>query len=254
MSTPPLFMLHAVTRARNDFGPFLQHLGGISATPLDLLGHGDAPRADRYQVRDYADALPLPEGTVALYGHSLGGLVALRRASIAPGTVTALILEDPPLFDSRQPRRETTPWPTQFRKLKSIMTRRGADWSHHDWKRAVAAWPSGHGAGTFADQGEDHVDRRAAQIANLDPAVLDGIVSDALHTDFDIIEAVRAAACPIVLVAGDRDEGSALHPDDVQLLAAEPNVTVVHAPGHGHYLREARPDLCAQAVEIALKP
>jgi len=250
----PVLLVHAVTRDARDLEPFVPLSEGMARPrPVDLLGHGAAPRAARYRIADFAAALPLPQQPVAIYGHSLGAMVALRAAAAAPGRVRALVLEDPPFFDSRPPRLDTTPWADGFRKLKSLMTGRCAGHTVADWEHAVARWPSGHGARTIADAGGPAaIRRRARQIAALDPAVLDFMVDPVLHEGFDVVTALRTAGCPVTVLAGARDEGSALAEEDLRLLAGEPNVTVVRLSGAGHYLREAQPERCAEALRATL--
>lgn len=282
-------MLHAVTRDRHDFAPFAGMLDRLNPRPLDLLGHGDAPRSPHYRLQDFAAAISwpapsaaenppgappsapatpvalaapaapaapetAPESASLFYGHSLGGLVALAVAQNNPGRMRGLVLEDPPLFESRQPRLDATPWADGFRKLKRIITGRGSDWTLAEWNEAVAAWPSGHGELTIAEQGgPEAVARRARQIAALDPAVLDAMVAPDLHGAFDPIAAIRAAKCPVTILVGAREAGSALSTEDLAILAAEPSVTLVRIQAGGHYLHEARPDLCASALK-ALAP
>ncbi len=285
-------MLHAVTRDRHDFAPFAALLGRLNPRPIDLLGHGDAPRSASYRLRDFAAAVPWPgppgapfassaspapyaadpatsgilqpnaprrpeanaDDAPLFYGHSLGGLVALAVAAAHPGGLRGLVLEDPPLFELRQPRLDTTPWASGFRALKRIITGKGRDWTLAEWQEAVAAWPSGHGEQTILEfGGTEAVARRARQIAALDPAVLDAMVAPDLHEDFDPVAAIRAARCPVTILVGARDAGSALSADDVAILAAEPSVTLVRIRAGGHYLHEARPDLCVSALK-ALAP
>lgn len=250
----PVVMLHSVTRDRHDFAPFAPHLpGGVHAAPHDLLGHGDAPRASRYRVTDFAEAICLPETPSVLFGHSLGGLVSLELAQKRPDQVSAVVLEDPPLFDSKQPRLDTTPWATGFRKMKALMTGRGAQWSQEDWAASAARWPSGHGRlSTEEAGGSEAVLRRAQQVMRLDPAVIDAMLAPELHDGFDVVDAIRAIRCPITLLAGERSAGSALSDEDLRILAAEPNVTIVRVLGAGHYLREAEPAVCANAVRDAV--
>ena len=69
----------------------------------DLRGHGQSPRFTAHElaaapevlladVMGFLDTQPKP---VALIGHSLGGLLALRAAIARPDKVWALVLEDP---------------------------------------------------------------------------------------------------------------------------------------------------------------
>ena len=234
----PLWLLHALTRDRHD----LAELGaayGDDARAFDLLGHGDAARASRYNVTDYADALPRPAQGTVLYGHSLGGLAALCLAARHPGEIAALILEDSPLFSSRPPRFQGSPYHRGFLALRQILAEHGAR-SLQDWRQAVASWPSGHGELTILEaSGEAGVARRAAQIAALDPATLDAPIDGTLNEEFEVIASLRAAGCPTIILAGASEKGSALDESDLRLLAGEPNVTIVRFPDAGHYIHEA---------------
>ena len=71
----------------------------------DLLGFGDSPKPDvDYTADDHARAVLacLSEvgatGPVTLVGHSLGAVVALRVAALAPDAVTAVVGFGPPMF------------------------------------------------------------------------------------------------------------------------------------------------------------
>lgn len=253
---PSVLLFHAITRDRFDFDPFLPLLGGAKARAVDHLGHGDGPRAENYRLVDCINAAEreLPDGPVVLYGHSWGAMVSLGLAARHGDRVRAIVLEDPPLFDSRQPRLDTTPWADGFRKLGRIMTGRGAEWSEADWQKAAAHWPSGHGSKTILEAcGEAAVQRRGRQIAKLDPRVLEFMVADDLQDGFEVVSAMRAATCPVIIIAADRDQGSALAPEDVTLVGREPNVTIVEARSVGHYVREAQPELCAEVLLSALE-
>ncbi|MEO1103467.1 MAG: alpha/beta hydrolase [Pseudomonadota bacterium] len=253
----PVLLLHSVTRDKTDFEDFAPLVSSLARPlkpcPVDHIGHGDAVRADRYRITDFADGIVLPRTPFALYGHSLGGMVALCIAARHPDLVEAVVLEDPPLFDSKQPRLDATHWADGFRKLKSLMAGRGASWGEAEWQRAAVHWPSGHGSKTISQAGGPKAaERRGRQIVKLDPNVLDAMVADTLHEGFDVIASLRAACCAVTILAGDRAAGSALTDEDLRLLAPEPNVTLVHAHGVGHYVREADPRLCVRALEAAV--
>lgn len=80
-------------------GPALADLG-YTVTGIDLRGHGESPKADRYLLADFAGDLFGLEGAPwdLLVGHSLGGAIAAKVMSESPGFAQRLILEDPALF------------------------------------------------------------------------------------------------------------------------------------------------------------
>lgn len=245
-----LVCLHALSRDRHDFDPFLGRVADLDPVALDALGHGDAPRGPDYRVVDYADHAErmLPDGPVLLYGHSLGGKVAVCLAGRHPGRFAGLVLEDPPLLSPLRPD-EPSPFRRGFRGLWRLMTGRGKDYGEAEWIEATRSWPSGHGTASILDaMGEAAAVRRGRQIANLDPNVLRSPIEGTYFDGFDPMASIRAAECPVIIIAGEEGEGGALSEADVLVLAAEPNVSVVRAPGRGHYVREAEPALCEAAV------
>jgi pimeloyl-ACP methyl ester carboxylesterase len=68
---------------------------GWSVTAVDLRGHGDAPRAERYQLDDFASDLP-GSGWDLVVGHSLGGAVSVLAAQ-RDDFARRLVLIDPVL-------------------------------------------------------------------------------------------------------------------------------------------------------------
>lgn len=243
-----LVLLHAVTRDRHDFGPLTEALPEFDAVPHDLLGHGDAPRVARYTILDFARAVSF-EPPAILYGHSLGGVVALAIAAARPGAVRGLVLEDPPLFESRQPRLSESSFLRGFENLRTLLNGSAAGWSEDDWARAVADWPSGHGRRPMREVfGEAGVRRRARQLHRFDGRILDDLIDGTVSDGFEVIPAIRAAGCPLTVLAGERGRGSALSEEDLRVLAAEPAVTVVPVEGEGHFIHETLPQPCAAAV------
>ena len=99
---PPLVLLHGVLRRWSDFAPILGPLAARwQVFAIDHRGHGASDRiAGRYLVTDYTEDVVdfitrhMPQPPV-LYGHSLGGMVALAAAAALP-QVQGAILEDPP--------------------------------------------------------------------------------------------------------------------------------------------------------------
>lgn len=87
-----------------DFAAILVDSYDFTVTLVDLRGHGDSPRADRYRVSDFVGDLAdtLPTGLDLLVGQSLGGragMLALPR--LTPKRFIGL---DPALFASTPAR------------------------------------------------------------------------------------------------------------------------------------------------------
>lgn len=100
---PPLLLLHGLYDRAECWQPVVDALAERFGLIMpDLRGHyrSDWPESG-YALRDYAedavgvlDALEIPQADVL--GHSLGALVAMELASLAPERVRDVVLEDPP--------------------------------------------------------------------------------------------------------------------------------------------------------------
>jgi pimeloyl-ACP methyl ester carboxylesterase len=99
-----LVILHGALSGADALTPLMAAIDGARAVVLvDLPGHGGsgAPRAHGCEI--YARAVLeaagaiLPDGDLVFAGESLGGIVGLRIAALAPARVRAAVLADPPL-------------------------------------------------------------------------------------------------------------------------------------------------------------
>lgn len=100
----PVVLVHGLTEAGTTWPDLVSHWADRwDMHAPDLRGHGLSPRLTDDELVDASavllgdvvaivDALSEP---VALVGHSLGGLLALRTALARPEKVWALVLEDP---------------------------------------------------------------------------------------------------------------------------------------------------------------
>ena len=128
---PNILFLHAITRSAADYDSFAELVGDrLNTLVPDLLGHGQQRRSDTYSLPDYRDAL-LPDvpsgGGLILWGHSLGGLVALALAKKIGSRTSAIILEDVPLFEVDWPRFRDGPFYDGFKFLHETLSNEGLD-------------------------------------------------------------------------------------------------------------------------------
>jgi pimeloyl-ACP methyl ester carboxylesterase len=106
LTAPPVVLLHGLAGSGRYWGSGFDRVADDALLVIpDLLGFGDSPKPDAgYTVDDHARAVLacLSElgvaGPATLVGHSLGSLVALRVAALAPEAVTAVVAFGPPLF------------------------------------------------------------------------------------------------------------------------------------------------------------
>src|SRR5659263_142059 len=97
-------LLHGLTEAGTTWPDLVRHWGDDwRILAPDLRGHGQSPRFTEEQLgaapevllADVVTVLETQPEPVALVGHSLGGLLALRAAIARPDRLWALVLEDP---------------------------------------------------------------------------------------------------------------------------------------------------------------
>jgi len=97
-------LLHGLTEAGTTWPDLVGHWGDDwHVLAPDLRGHGQSPRftedqlgaAPEVLLADVVTVLETQPEPVALVGHSLGGLLALRAAIARPDRLWALVLEDP---------------------------------------------------------------------------------------------------------------------------------------------------------------
>lgn len=118
---PVVVLIHGIASDKHFWQPMIEILTSQKYRVIvpDLLGHGGSPMPDYilYSSGDQARAVlgllgKLKVKECILIGHSMGGLVASRMASIRPKAVSRLVLFEPPLyadipeFKTHQKRRQ----------------------------------------------------------------------------------------------------------------------------------------------------
>ena len=100
---PALVLLHGGSARWQYFDSIIPELAAHwHLFAPDLRGHGKSGRAaGRYAIRDYVDDITAfllrVSGPASLFGHSLGGIVALMTADQCPDCVNAVVVGDSPL-------------------------------------------------------------------------------------------------------------------------------------------------------------
>jgi pimeloyl-ACP methyl ester carboxylesterase len=100
----------AHSRWWDHIAPLLAH--GWRVVAMDLSGHGDSGRRDRYSLDIWARevlAVVTDAGTAAstvVVGHSMGGLVTLRLAALAGSQIAGAVAVDSPIRDMAPEDRE----------------------------------------------------------------------------------------------------------------------------------------------------
>ena len=234
---PTVVLLHGVTDSGTTWPDLLTHWGDrYDVHAPDLRGHGSSPRftpaqmayAPEVLVADVVallDALPEP---VALVGHSLGGVTALRVALVRPEKVRALVVEDP-----ARPTGRRAPEPDfvagllgqtrlviEDRDAEVARMRRETPWSDTE----ILAW-----AATRGDVDQEYLQHGL-------------FLGDAAWE-----EAFGALTVPTLLVLPE-EAPMAPRPDGFD----NPLVRTAVVPGAGHCVRRDQPDAYHALVDAFL--
>ncbi len=189
---------------------------GFRATAVDLRGHGDAPRAERYSLVDYASDLP-GEDWFAVVGHSLGGAAAVLAAQ-RDGFTRHLALLDPVLLITRDEWQATID--DQLSELSLDVRALGALKPHwHERDRAA----------------------KLAGIRQTDAHVIEHSFTD--NERWDVTAEATALAVPTLLLRGDPAVYTMLADETVDALAAaNPLVDYRVVADAGHSPHRDRPE------------
>lgn len=258
---PALLCLHGVTRTWEDFGTFLPLLPAEwRLTAIDLRGHGRSSRSPTgaYRVIDYAeDVAELIERhvetpQVALYGHSLGSLVALAAAARVPGRVSALVLEDPPL-DLVGPRIQRSIYYDMFVGYRELLTERLPPAELLPRLAAllvnVPGLPPGQKRKVRLGEIRDPASLRYLTdcLDQLDPAVMAPLVSGEWTAGLDLPALLSATTLPTLVLQGNPDLGGmCTDADAAQLAARLPHCRVVKFAEVGHLIHVMAPEAAAR--------
>ena len=196
---------------------------------LDLPGHGRSEHGDAAAwsfescadgVRDFCEAVGLERPVV--YGHSLGGMVAMVFAARHPEAPAALVLASAPgRFDvARLVEELRVRGGDQAASTAARVYGGGDPVTAEEWSRCWALF------GPHVVEGEE----KARVVVNVD---LNAHALPLLGA-FDALGKVGAIACPTLVFAGELDP--VVPPDAARALAAAiPGARLEVLPGAGHF-------------------
>ena len=218
-SNPPLVLLHGGSASWQSFAALMPELAvRWHLYAVDLRGHGRSGRVPRqYRLHDYADDVSAfivrtVGGPATIYGHSLGGIVALMVAAHAPELVRAVVVGDAPLTadtwiaELQRDRRMlegwrrlaggTRPLTEVIAGLKEIPIHWPADAPLRPAREAL-----GEDAPWFVWMAES--------LERLDPDMLSALVEDVETTaaGYDMEVYMPQIRCPVLLVQADATAG-----------------------------------------------
>jgi pimeloyl-ACP methyl ester carboxylesterase len=230
-SGTPMILIHGGGGRWQGFYPLLPNLFmRWHVFALDLRGHGKSGWVPgKYRPEHYVEDVlqfidHLPPGPLVLFGHSLGGWIALLTAARRPDSIEALILGDPPLNLERFLQFEgSADRIKMWRGLHSLAAFQG---DFPTLTRTIAKMPAG-----LNDLGEPikYIDLPgvnaascrdwAKSLSQTDPEAVkyhaEGRLEEYVRqVDFD--QAIPKITCPTLLLQGDPQHGGFLSDQDIE--------------------------------------
>lgn len=227
-------LVHGVQSSKNTWWRIAADLTelGWDVRSVDLLGHGDNRTGQRFISMDdlAADFLAQLDsrGTELVIGHSLGAIVAATAIGRRAGSVRGLILEDPPSLPSFDELR----YLALDIELAANRARRSPDLARSVLQGEQPSWSPTDVANSIASR-----------------AMLDGaaVTASFSRMRWDLPALVIGCPVPVYLLAAS-PELSVLHePERSRVLAAlpEPRSRVIKS---GHNIHRDRPGMFLVAV------
>lgn len=205
---PPLLLIHGISSSERGFEPIIPQLAKhFSPITYDLRGHGESDKPDHgYLYDEYISDLDailtaLDLERPLILGHSLGGLITLWWAARYPDRAAAMVIEDSPLR------------------------------SGHDFAEAFDGWIhlnglpleelTAHYRSENPTWSSEAAHLRAAQMHVAAPNVFHELRADSVANEgVDRIAEIAGIASPTLLIHGDAETGSMVHPEDPPRIAS----------------------------------
>ena len=240
---PPLLLIHGISSSERGFEPIIPQLAEyFSPITYDLRGHGDSDKPEHgYLYDEYIsdlDAILTAMGLERplILGHSLGGLIALWWAARYPNRAAAMVIEDSPLRSGHDFAQAFDGWihlnGLPLEELTAHYRNENPTWP---WELARL---------------------RAIQMHVAAPNVFHELRADSVANEgVDRIAEIAGIASPTLLIHGDAETGSMVHPEDPSRIASLlARGETVHIPGGSHNLHIQKPaEFLAAAVPFLTK-
>jgi len=263
-SGPPLLLLHGIISRWQYFLPLIP---GLSVRwhiyAPDFRGHGKSGRVEKkYQLEDYVlDTIAflkdkLTEPTI-LFGHSVGGAVALLIAARLPELVKAIVVGDTPLCPESLRRGID---PNLFIAWKELA---GSEYSVKEIASRLANTPVSVlrqfnlvrlPLGSLPGMDAAFLKFEAKSLTQLDPEALIPIIEGSMFEGYNDQELLPVVACPVLLLQGNPALGAAMTDKDVErALTLFPHAIHVRIRNVGHELHLNRAEAVLRVVNYFLE-
>lgn len=240
---PPIVLLHGVAQSWRYWAPLFEALGaGGRIFAIDARGHGQSGWVKNgYRFIDYprdqqAFLREVVREPAVLVGHSLGGMNALFIAAETPELVSAIVLEDPPLY---QAERGLGVFEKIFRWLKGLAeSGLNAEQIVEEIVRQMPQVPL-----AFAQA-------HAQCIVELDPQTLGQILDGSAAESWETDTLLARVTCPVQLLVGEARLGGALEVAEAERAKQKlAKCRIVFMDGVGHMIHRDRPEAFLRAVQ-----
>lgn len=243
----PVVLLHGGSSRWQHLADLMRELADRwHAYAPDLRGHGRSSHApQRYRLTDYADDLVAflerRTGRAAVFGHSLGGQVAIVAAARRTDLFRALAIGDTPLSISKlgPGLKQRRPMLSVWRDLAASDRTRDEIADALRDMRVDFEGRSGRAQGLMAKD-SPWFGFMAGCLRDLDPTMLDAVIeSDEMHAGYDADRLLPAISCPVLVIQADPAYGGGLSDEEVAIarsLLRDVRVTRVTGAGHSRYL------------------
>ena len=209
------------------FAPLLET--SFRVTRVDLPGHGRSDWQGKTSLDEWvADVLAAVPGPAAWLGWSLGGLLAMRAALLAPGQVTALItLASSPCF-VRRPGWQSAMLPSLLETFSAEL--------QQDYARTLNRFLS------LQVRGSEHASAvlktlRSALLAHGEPHAAGLSAGLELLRTTDLRNDLGEIACRTLLLMGERDTLVPLNAgSETAALLSDAQQAVIEGAGHAPFL------------------
>jgi pimeloyl-ACP methyl ester carboxylesterase len=264
VSGPPLLLLHGIISRWQYFLPLIPALSvRWHIYALDFRGHGRSGRVEKkYQLEDYVldtvaflkDKLTEP---AILFGHSVGGAVALLIAARIPELVRAIVVGDTPLCPESLRKGIDQNLFISWRQLaasgysvKEIATRLANIPVSVLRQFNLVRLPLGSLPGMDAA----FLKFEAKSLAQLDPETLTPIIEGNMFDGYNDDELLPAVNCPVLLLQGNPALGAAMADRDVErALKLCPHAIHVRIRNAGHELHLNRAEAVLRVITYFLE-
>lgn len=252
----PLLLLHGMVRDWRSFSILLPDLASrFHVFALDLRGHGGSGRVVAgYSISQFADDLEeflrvhLPEGA-AVFGHSIGAMVAMSLAARSHSKITALVVGDSMISPSNLDSSLYGPLFRQFHEL--MLGKHSCEELARRIGKIQLRFPGFDQPlrlEELAGNSQVALAEWARTLERTDPEALAMSLNHSAFADWDPERILPRIACPVLLLQANPALDGLLSDSDLELaMRLLPRAQHVRFPllGHALFLQQASPILRA---------